>query len=68
MLFAEEGAELVLGEESFQHPFQEDKEEAFVEALVLEHVEDTVRAQPDGVCAHHGPHLIWRSRERTYRN
>ena len=58
MLLAEEVVELVVGEEGFQHPLQEDEEEALVEALVLEHVEDVHRPLPDGLRAQHRPHLV----------
>ena len=58
MLFTEEVVKFVFREEGFQHPLKEDKEEAFVELLVLEHVKDVEGALAYGVCAHHGAHLI----------
>ena len=66
MLFTEEVVKFVFREEGFQHPLKEDKEEAFVELLVLEHVKDVEGALAYGVCAHHGAHLICQ-RHHQYR-
>ena len=67
MLLAEKLIKLVVREEGLQHPFQEDKEKALVEALVLEHVEHVEGALPDRVRTHHCPQLVCKIQRETGR-